>query len=219
MRNKNYLEGNNIAKLIKPGEAFPHREVRLIDAGGEQVGIVSYTDARQRANDAKLDLVLVADKSSPPVCRVMDFGKLVFEQKKNLKAQKKNNITQKVKEIQFHVNIDKHDYETKMNHGIEFLEKGNKLKVALSFRGREMQHQEIGFELIAKITEELKEFGTTDEIPKLNGRTIIIHFNPVKQQKGKTKPKGGGETDEVADIDDVEIDDIENVEVEDNAEE
>lgn len=145
----------------------------------------------------------------------MDFGKLVFEQKKNLKAQKKNNITQKVKEIQFHVNIDKHDYETKMNHGIEFLEKGNKLKVALSFRGREMQHQDIGFQLIAKITEELKEFGTTDEIPKLNGRTIIIHFNPVKQQKGKTKPKAGDDTDEV---DEIEIDGIDEIE-EGNAEE
>lgn len=133
--------------------------------------------------------MLVADKSTPPVCRIMDFGKLIFEQKKNLKAQKKNNVTQKVKEIQFHINIDKHDYDTKLNRGIEFLGKGYKLKVVLSFRGREMQHQAIGYELIAKITEDLKEFGTTDETPKLNGRTIIIHFNPVKVQKGKSKPK------------------------------
>lgn len=205
VRKNNYLEGNHIAKLIKPGEAFPHREVRLIDAEGEQVGIVSYADARKRAVDAKLDLVLVADKSAPPVCRIMDFGKLIFEQKKNLKAQKKNNVTQKVKEIQFHINIDKHDYETKLNRGIDFLEKGYKLKVALSFRGREMQHQDLGFGLIAKITEDLAEFGSTDEVPKLNGRTIIIHFNPVKQQKGKTKPKAQDNPDEEDDTVEVEI--------------
>ncbi len=152
--------------------------------------------------------MLVADKSTPPVCRVMDFGKLVFEQKKNLKAQKKNNVTQKVKEIQFHINIDKHDYETKLNHGIDFLGKGNKLKVALSFRGREMQHQDLGYELIAKITEDLKEFGTTEEIPKLNGRTIIIHFNPIKIQKGKSKPKDPGldGNDEDVDIDEIDLD-------------
>lgn len=194
------MEGNHIAKLIKPGEAFPHREVRLIDAEGEQVGIVTYVDARRRAAEARLDLVLVADKSSPPVCRIMDFGKLVFEQKKNLKAQKKNNVTQKVKEIQFHINIDKHDYDTKLNRGIEFLEKGYKLKIALSFRGREMQHQDIGFELIAKITTDLAQHGTTDEVPKLNGRTIIIHFNPVKQQKGKTRPKAQENSEESEEV-------------------
>jgi len=197
------LEDTNIAKLIKPNESFIHREVRLIGADGEQIGIVSYADARQRATDAKLDLVLVADKSIPPVCRVMDFGKLVFEQKKNLKAQKRNNVAQKVKEIQFHANIDIHDYQVKLNRGIEFLEKGCKLKVALSFRGREMQHQEIGHELIAKVLDDLKEFGVAEDQPKLNGRTILVHLNPVKTGKGKSKLQDSpAESDESALLED-----------------
>ncbi len=174
---------------------------------GEQIGIVSYVEARQRAADVKLDLVLVADKSTPPVCRVMDFGKLVFEQKKNLKAQRKTSVTQKLKEIQFHANIDTHDYQVKLNRGIDFLEKGYKLKVVLSFRGREMQHQEIGFQLIAKVIEDLKEIGTTEDQPKLNGRMIVIHFTPVRTGKSKTKSQTyTGEVDESALLTEVEFD-------------
>lgn len=196
------MEDTNIAKLIKPNESFTHPEVRLIGAEGEQIGIVSYTAARQLAVNAKLDLVLVADKSAPPVCRVMDFGKLVFEQKKNLKAQRKSNVTQKLKEIQFHANIDTHDYQVKLNRGIEFLEKGYKLKVVLSFRGREMQHQDIGFKLIAQVLEDLKEYGSTEDQPKLAGRMIVIHMTPLRAGKGRTKPQGTylGEVDESAQL-------------------
>lgn len=208
------MEDTNIAKLIKPNESFTYPEVRLIGAEGEQIGIVSYAQARQRAVDAKMDLVLVADKSTPPVCRVMDFGKLVFEQKKNLKAQRKSNVTQKLKEIQFHANIDTHDYQVKLNRGIEFLEKGNKLKVVLSFRGREMQHQEIGFQLITKVLEDLKLYGSTEDQPKLAGRMIVIHVTPLRAGKGRTKPQTTyeGEVDESAQLSEAEVDELKETE-------
>lgn len=126
-----------------------------------------------------MDLVVVAEKSDPVVCRIMDFGKLCYEQKKVQRNQKKHVIAQKLKEVKFHVNIDEHDYEYKIKHAVEFLEKGFKLKTTLTFRGREMAHQEIGFQLVERITSDLKKFGTTEDKPKLLGRNISITFSPL----------------------------------------
>jgi translation initiation factor IF-3 len=109
----------------------------------------------------------------------MDYGKLTYEQKKNMKDQKKHVITQKLKEVKFHINIDNHDYEYKLKHGVEFLEKGAKLKVTLVFRGREMAHKEIGFELIERILKDLSIHGTAEEKPKLLGRNISVTFSPL----------------------------------------
>lgn len=173
------MEGTRIAKLIKPGDvSFASREVRLIGADGEQVGVVAYENARKMAVEAKLDLVLVAEKSEPPVCRIMDYGKLTYEQKKNIKSQKKHVIAQKLKEVKFHINIDNHDYDYKLKHGIEFLEKGAKLKITLVFRGREMAHKELGFELMERIIADLAKHGTAEEKPKLLGRNISVTFSP-----------------------------------------
>jgi translation initiation factor IF-3 len=155
------------------------KEIRLIDDEGEQVGIVNYDEARKRAQAAKLDLVLVAEKSDPAVCRIMDFGKLCYEQKKVQRNQKKHVVTQKLKEVKFHVNIDEHDYGYKLKHSVEFLEKGFKLKVTLVFRGREMAHKEIGFELVERITNDLKKIGTTEDKPKLLGRNVSLTFSPI----------------------------------------
>lgn len=175
------MEGVNIARLIKPGDrAFtPDIELRLVDADGNQVGVVKYDEARRRAIEAGLDLVIVAEKAEPPVCRIMDFGKLQYEQKKSLRTQKKHNQTQKVKEVKFRINIDPHDYSIKINHAIEFLEKGNKVKATLTFRGREMAHKDIGFELVNKVIAEIKAFGEPESTPKLLGRNITVNFNPV----------------------------------------
>jgi translation initiation factor IF-3 len=171
----------NIAKLIGPKDSsFNGTELRLVGSDGEQVGIVSYEDARKMADSESLDLVLVAEKAKPPVCRIMDFGKLVYEQKKKVKEQKKHHHVQKLKEIKFHVNIDTHDYEYKLAHGIDFLEKGNKLKITITFRGREMAHKDIGFELIDKVVEALAEYGAPDSTPKFLGRNLTVTFSPVK---------------------------------------
>ena len=147
------------------------------------MGLVSYADALKHAQDAGLDLVLVAEKSNPPVCRIMDYGKLLFEQKKNLKNQRKRNLTQKVKEVKFHVNVDKHDYEYKINHARKFLEKGYKVKITLALRGREMAHKDMAFELLGKITEDLKGYGKTDVTPKFQGRNLSVPFAPDKSGK------------------------------------
>lgn len=139
-----------------------------------------FEDARKKANEAKLDLVAVADKADPPVIRIMDYGKLVYEQRKKLREQKKHHHAQKVKEVKFHVNIDPHDYGYKINHGIEFLKENDKLKVTVIFRGREMAHKEIGYELMNKVIQSLADYGETDGKPKTFGRNLTVTFNPVK---------------------------------------
>ena len=171
-----------IAKLLKPGDrSFTAEQVRLIGADGEQLDIVTLTRARDLALQAGLDLVLVSDRANPPVVRIMDYGKLLFEQKKNLKNQRKNNVAQKVKEVKFHINIDKHDYEYKLARGVEFLGKGCKLKVTLMLRGREMAHQDLAFELMDKVMAYLAEYGEADGKPKLLGRNITVFFAPGKK--------------------------------------
>lgn len=112
----------------------------------------------------------------------MDYGKLQYERKKNIKAQRKGASAQKQKEIKFHVRIDTHDYEYKMKRGIEFLEKGCKLKVSLMFRGREMAHKDMGFELINKIIKELIPYATADNRPKMTGRNIMLTFSPLSKK-------------------------------------
>ena len=170
--------------MLKPGDrTITFDKVRLVGENGEQMGLVSYSDAKVQAQNAGLDLVLVAEHSDPPVCRIMDYGKLQFEQKKNLKNQRKRSLTQKVKEIKFHVNVDKHDYDYKIAHASEFLQKGNKVKITLTLRGREMAHKEIAFELMDRITEDLKGIGKSEVVPKFQGRNITVPFAPDKSGK------------------------------------
>jgi translation initiation factor IF-3 len=177
------MEGINIAKLLKPADrTLNGRKILLIGEGGEQFGTVTIDEAREKAKDAGLDLVVVSDKGEAAVCKLMDFGKLQYERKKNIKAQRKGTSAQKQKEIKFHVRIDTHDYEYKMKRGIEFLTKGCKLKVSLMFRGREMAHKDMGFELINKIIEELKPYATADNRPKMTGRNIVLTFSPLSKK-------------------------------------
>ncbi len=157
---------------------FNPSEVRLIGPNGEQLDIVSLSKARELAQESGLDLVLVSDRATPPVVRIMNFGKLQYEQKKNLKAQRKNQATQKLKEVKFHVNIDDHDYETKLNHALEFLEKGYRLRVTIALRGREMAHQELAFKLMDQIVESLTPVADADGSPKMLGRNISVNFAP-----------------------------------------
>jgi translation initiation factor IF-3 len=124
--------------------------------------------------------VVVAEKSNPPVCKILDFGKLVYEQKQKKKNQKKTQSVQKTKEVRFRVNIDEHDYNTKIDHGLKFLEKGYKVKVSLIFRGREAAHKDMGFVIINKAMDSLSEHGKADKAPVLSGRIISAMLNPIK---------------------------------------
>lgn len=173
------MEGAIIAKLLKTNDKmYADKDLLVIGPAGEQLGVLRLIPACSAARDAGLDLVLVAENSEPPVCRIMDFGKLCYEQKKKLKDQKKNQQAQKVKEIKFRLHIDTHDYECKIKHGAEFLSEGCKLKIVMMFKSREIAHPEMGFELINKIVEDLKDTGIPDAPPKLLGKSIFVSFNP-----------------------------------------
>ncbi len=152
--------------------------MRLIGADGEQLDIVPLVKAREMANESGMDLVIVSDRSNPPVLRIMNFGKLQYEQKKSQKAQRKNNAAQKIKEIKFHVNVDTNDYAIKMKRGLEFLEKGYRLKLTLALRGREMAHQDLAYDLMNRVLTELAPYGDADGKPKLLGRNITVNFAP-----------------------------------------
>ncbi len=172
----------------------------MIGAAGEQLDIVPLSKARELAQRAGMDLVLVSDRAVPPVVRIMDFGKLQYEQKRNLKEQRKNNAAQKLKEVKFHVNVDVHDYDLKIKRGVEFLEKGCKLKVTLAMRGREMAHKDLAFELIRRVMADYAAFGEADGEPKLLGKSITVMYTPSRKARSAEAgrhlpPQGSKSTD------------------------
>jgi translation initiation factor IF-3 len=158
-------------------------KVRLVGAEGEQVGIVSIEDARTAAADAKLDLVMLAPDSDPVVCKIMDHGKHVFDLKKQKAASKKKQRRIHVKEIKFRPGTEERDYQVKLRSLIRFLSDGDKTKVSLRFRGRELAHQHLGQELIERIRDDLAEYGTVEQDPKMEGRQIVMVLAPVKKHQ------------------------------------
>ena len=154
--------------------------MRLIDAEGEQVGIVSIEEAQASAEAAGLDLVMMAD-SDPPVCKVMDYGKHIFEAKKQKAAQRKKTKRIQVKEMKFRPGTDEGDYQVKLRNLVRFLENGDKAKVTLRYRGREMAHQEIGMELLKRVEADLSELGTVEQFPKMEGRQLTMVIAPKKR--------------------------------------
>ena len=157
-------------------------QVRLVGEEGEQLGIKSLEDARGAAAEAKLDLVLIAPDADPQVCKIMDYGKHVFDLKKEKAANKKKQRRTQVKEIKFRPGTEIGDYQVKLRNLIRFLEDGDKAKVSLRFRGREMAHQHLGMELVGRIQEDLVEYGTVEQEPKMEGRQIIMVLAPVKKR-------------------------------------
>ncbi len=175
----NKVEETTIARLVKDGDySLRGRDVRLIGGKGEQHGVVPFAKAIEISKGEGLDLVLVADTANPPVCRVMNYGKFIYEQKKKEKDQRKAHHVQKVKEIKFSANINQHDYDTKLKHAVEFLEEGCKLKATMMFRGREMAHQELGFRIMRQLMKDLENVGVPEAEPRLLGRNIVLNFNP-----------------------------------------
>ena len=163
-------------------ENISAREVRLIGADGEQIGIVSIEEALRIADEAKLDLVEIAADAVPPVCRIMDYGKHLFEKKKQVAAAKKNQKQVQVKEIKFRPGTEEGDYQVKLRNLIRFLNEGDRAKVSLRFRGREMAHQELGLELLKRVEADLAEYGTVEQQPKLEGRQLMMVLAPKKRK-------------------------------------
>lgn len=158
------------------------REVRLIGAEGEQIGVVSIQEAMAAAEEAKLDLVEISPDAAPPVCRIMDYGKHLFEKKKQQAVARKNQKQIQIKEIKFRPGTEEGDYQVKLRNLIRFLSEGDKAKVSLRFRGREMAHQELGMELLKRVEADLAELGTVEQHPKLEGRQLMMVIAPKKRK-------------------------------------
>ncbi|RDE22820.1 translation initiation factor IF-3 [Motiliproteus coralliicola] len=163
-------------------EAIEAREVRLVGAESEQLGIVTLEEALQQAQTASLDLVLIAPDAQPPVCKLMDYGKHVFELKKQKAAQKKKQKQTQIKEMKFRPGTEEGDYQVKLRNLVRFLEAGDKAKVSLRFRGREMAHQELGMQLLKRVEADLEELGTVEQHPKMEGRQMIMVIAPKKKK-------------------------------------
>ena len=167
-------------KEMQINEQIRDREVRVISSTGEQLGIMSAKDALKKAEEKNLDLVKIAPTAKPPVCKIMDYGKYRFEQAKREKEAHKNQKVVEIKEIRLSLNIDTHDFQTKVNHAEKFLKAGNKVKVSIRFRGREMAHPELGLTSMEKFAEACSEFSSIEKPAKLEGRQMLMFLAPVK---------------------------------------
>lgn len=159
-------------------EAIRAREVRVIGANGDQVGVKTRQEALEMAQNVNLDLVMVAPNGKPPVCRIMDFGKYRYEQQKKDKEARKKQKTISVKEVRFSPTIDEHDFNTKLRNARRFIEKGDKVKASIRFRGRAITHSEIGRDVLNRLADELKDIAVIESRPKMDGRSMFLVMAP-----------------------------------------
>ncbi len=154
--------------------------VRVIDEDGEQLGVMDVRDAVQRARDMGVDLVEIAPNAKPPVCRIIDYGKFLYEEKKKTAEAKKKQVTVAVKELKFRPGTDDHDYDYRMKHAREWLSDGDKVRAAIAFRGREMTHRELGAKILKKLTEDLADIADVEVSPKMEGYQMFTILVPKR---------------------------------------
>lgn len=157
---------------------FP--KIRVIGTDGEQIGIITSDEGRRLAEEKELDLVLVSDKSDPPVCRIMDYGKYKFEQEKKAREARKKQHTATVKEVKMRYKIEEHDYQVRVNNALRFLKEGDKVKATVTFRGREIQHANLAEQLLNRMAKDLAEVGELQQRPKREGRNMMMMLSPKK---------------------------------------
>lgn len=176
-----FLEGRAILtpkKEIRVNARIRSPEVRVIGADGSQVGILNIRDALRMAEEQGLDLVEVAPLAKPPVCKIIDYGKFKYEQKKKATEARKNQVVVVMKEVKMHPKTDTHDFDFKANHARRFLEEGDKVKASVVFRGREMQHQDIGMKHLQKLSERLADISVVEQPARMEGRSLSIIYAP-----------------------------------------
>jgi len=169
-------------------ERIRAREIRVIDADGNQLGILPPYEALRKAREVNLDLVEISPNAVPPVCRIMDYGKYLYEQEKKERAAKKHQKQIVLKEVKFSVNVDEHDYITKRNHVLRFLAEGDKVKASLRFRGREMAHQNLGRNVLERLVTDVGDKGIVEFRPRMEGNTMHVILAPPRQMPGGKKP-------------------------------
>ena len=165
-------------KELQINEQIRDKELRVIDSDGSQLGIMSLRQAMEIAEQKNLDLVKIAPQASPPVCKIIDYGKFRFEQAKREKEARKNQRVVEIKEVRLSLNIDTHDFETKKNHALRFISEGNKVKASIRFRGREMGHPELGLEIMRRFADAMSEVANVEKPAKLEGRTMLMFLAP-----------------------------------------
>ncbi|NQT75877.1 MAG: translation initiation factor IF-3 [Candidatus Omnitrophica bacterium] len=175
----------DISREPRVNQRIRIKEVRLIGASGEQMGIVPTADALQRAQELGLDLVEVAGQAAPPVCRIMDYSKYKYDQEKKAKESRKHQKIVHLKEIKIKPNIEEHDYQVKLHHLKRFLARGDRAKLTMIFRGREMSHMGIGKKVLDRMVSDLADVGELEASPKREGKSIIVNFLPLAGVKEK----------------------------------
>ncbi|MBS7576214.1 MULTISPECIES: translation initiation factor IF-3 [unclassified Enterococcus] len=173
----------NIAKDLFINDEIRAREVRLVGAEGEQLGIKPVAEALKIAEQANLDLVLVSPQAKPPVAKILNYGKFKFEQQKKLKEQRKNQKVVNIKEVRLSPNIDDNDFNTKLKAAFKFLEKGDKVKVSIRFKGRMITHRDVGQRVLERFAQETKEVATVEQRPKMDGRSMFLQLAPIQEKK------------------------------------
>jgi len=173
----------SISKDMYVNEGIRARELRLIDHNGDQLGVKTRNEALDIAARANLDLVLVAPQAKPPVARIMDYGKFKFEQQKKDREVRKNQKIINIKEVRLSPTIDEHDFQTKLRNAVKFLEKGDKVKCSLRFKGRAITHKEIGQRVLDRFAEACAEVATVEQKPKMEGRSMFLVLQPKNEKK------------------------------------
>ncbi len=182
------LDKRSAKSFIRINDRIRAREIRVIDENGEQLGILAPYEALKIARERGLDLVEVSPNAVPPVCRIQDYGRFLYEKEKSERAAKKKQKIIVVKEVKFSVTVDEHDYQTKKNQAVKFLTGGDKVKASLRFRGRQMAHRDLGYNIINRLIQDIGEVGVVEFMPRMEGTILHAILAPTKKQEAP-KPK------------------------------
>ncbi|WP_419807183.1 translation initiation factor IF-3 [Terriglobus sp.] len=174
---------------MRTNEKIRAREVRVIDDNGEQLGIMAPFDALKIARERSLDLVEISPNAVPPVCRIQDYGKFLYEKDKSERAARKKQKVIVIKEVKFSVTVDEHDYQTKKNQAVRFLSEGDKVKASLRFRGRQMAHRDLGYKIINRLIMDIGQTGIVEFMPRMEGTTLHAILAPSKKQEAPAPKK------------------------------
>jgi len=191
------IRGDHIATHeVRINDRIRAREVFLVGPEGEQLGVKPLPEALAYARQLEFDLVEVAPNANPPVCRVMDYGRYIYEQEQRRRQSKKKATNVVIKEMKFRPKIDEHDYVTKMKHVVRFLDEGNKVKLTIMFRGREMAHPELGMKILNRVAEDVGDVAVVESAPRQDGRNMTMVLHPVRKDQRKAKAPAGADDGE-----------------------
>ena len=183
------IDKRSAKQFIRINERIRAREVRVIDDAGNQLGILPPFEALKIARERGLDLVEVSPNAVPPVCRIQDYGKFLYEKDKSERAARKKQKIIVIKEVKFSVTVDEHDYQTKKNQAVRFLTDGDKVKASLRFKGRQMSHRDLGYKIINRLITDIGEAGIVEFMPRMEGTTLHAILAPSKKAEVQPKPK------------------------------